>query len=187
MKKIISFLSIFFVVVLLLSGCSDGSETTAEEEQATKTEVNKQEATKEDAKKEEDKKENSFNKTIELDNELVFAEYTVKMNEVKVYEKDGSAFADISFNWINQAGDGAKMFFQVSTFDVVQGENILEEVSGAWDIENKNSSDIYFPNAQNGEHKVELTYELANKEEPLTIKIRPMTGEDTEEITVEIN
>lgn len=195
MKKIMMWVVGIVVVFAIIGNIFGDDEQTTKEEPKQKVEeasANKEESEpeKEESKEEpQPKKEDTSNKAIEVNDELTFGEFTLKMNEVSVYEKDGKILADISFDWLNQAGDGEKMFMSVSLLDVMQGENILEETTGAWDVMNKNSSDVYFPNAENGVKTVELTYELANKEDPLTIVFQPLNElveEDGQEIILDI-
>lgn len=196
---------VFAVSLLMLLGCTryDGGnpvnngaenekseedeliEEMAEKAKAEEKESKESKETKKTEKEEaEDEKENG---EIKLDDKLEFGNFSVTMDHVRVYEEKGKNYADISFSWLNQAGDGKKTFMQLSALDVEQGDSILDETTGAWDPTNKNTSDIYFPNAQNGEWKVKLTYELKNKEEPITITFVPLTGEGSEKITVNIN
>ncbi|MEK3887465.1 DUF5067 domain-containing protein [Bacillus sp. FSL K6-3431] len=163
----------------------------AEEKEQKKAdeEIAKKEA--EQVKKEKAAQEAKKNgEIIKVEDELSFGEFTVNMKQIRVYEENDKEFAEIRFDWLNQAGDGKKMFMSMSLLSVLQGDSVLEETSGAWDVKNKSSSRVYFPNAENGEISVTLTYELADKESPLIIKFKPLNkliDEDSQEITVDIN
>lgn len=190
MKKLMAILA---MAMLLLAACGESGEKPAVDKAEKPKEETKQEPEKKEEPKEEKPKEEKKAKPkkdeglIKVTDELTFANYTVTMKSVRVYEKKDKAYADIKFNWLNQAGDGKKMFMQLSALDVEQGGVILEETTEAWDPANKNSSPIYFPNAQSGEVGVELTYALENKEDPITITFVPITGEGSEKVTVDIN
>lgn len=179
-------------LVLLLVACGSDETTTEEQprDQAEETNVVEVDETEEPEEVVEEQPtegpEEESTGEIEVTDELAFGEFTVKMNGVNVYEEDGKHYADISFSWLNQAGDGDKTFMAVAALDVEQGDELLEETTGAWDVMNKNSSDIYFPNAQNGEKEIELTYELVNDED-LTITFVPLNEHDeSQELTIEL-
>lgn len=181
----------------MLAACTqykDGEpvvKETDEPKEEVKQEKPKEEP-KEEPKKEETEKEEKAEKAkkddnkIKIEDKFTFANFTVAMDYVRVYEEKDKNYADINFNWLNQAGDGKKTFMQLSAMDVEQGDAILEETTGAWDPTNKNSK-VYFPNAENGETSVKLTYELKNNEEPIVITFVPLTGEGSEKVTVNID
>ena len=151
------------------------------EEKEVEKAAEKKEKEVQDAKKEGNK--------IKVDEQLLFGKFTVNMDQVRVYEEEGKTFADISFDWLNQAADGKKSFMQLSLLSVYQGESVIEDTEGAWDIENKSTSRIYFPNAENGEIGITLTYELENTDDPLLIKFQPLNSlieENSQELTIEI-
>lgn len=185
MKKVLTWI-VGIVVVFGIIGNMMGDEEPTEEVATDEPET--EEATKEETETvEADPMEEETNTNeIKLDDELLFGEFKVNMKDINVYEEDNKTYADLSFSWLNQSNDGKKTFMQLSLLDVKQGDNILEETTGAGDIENSNSSDVYFPNAQNGEWTVELTYELVN-DEPLTIIFTPMNDvEDSQEVNIDI-
>lgn len=155
----------------------------AEEPKQEKVEKKPEAVKKANSEVEEEK----LDKKIDVEGELVFAEFKLNLDKIRIYEEDGKAFADIEFNWLNQAGDGKKMFMQLSAMDARQGEKLLDETSGAWDPLNKNSSRVYFPNAENGEIGVDLTYQLENTEDPISLTFVPLSEEDSGKIDIEIN
>ena len=121
---------------------------------------------------------------INLDNELTFGEFTINFEELEI--EDDKAI--LTFRWLNQAGDGKKYFFALAGLDVTQGDNNLDEVSGAYDAKNKNTSDMYFPNAENGEVKATLEYGLVDTETPIEITVVPYNEHDeSQSITIDIN
>lgn len=137
-------------------------------------------------KEEASVKEEKFDKEIKIDDELQFQEFNIKMKPAKVYEKDGNYYADISFRWLNHTGGEAKLF-RATSLDVKQSDELLEEVDDAWQDTN---SDVHFPNANNGERGIELTYELVNKEDPVEITFVPANfelEEDSQTITIDID
>lgn len=182
-------------LALLLVACGSDETTTEEQprDQAEETNVVEVDETEEAEEVVEEQPaegpEEESTGEIEVTDELAFGEFTVKMNGVNVYEEDGKHYADISFSWLNQSGDGDKTFMSIALLDVKQGDTILDETTGAWDVMNQNTSDVYFPNADGGEKTVELTYELDNAEDLLTIIFTPLNDvvdEDSQEVTIDI-
>ena len=165
--------------LLLLSACGgqaiDGVSNETEDE-----------LKQEEVKKEEEK---PIDVKIDVNKELNFEQFDVELKTVKVYEKDDTVFADISLDWTNKAQDyGEEMTLFVATvFEVKQGDKDLEEINDAWNPENKNTSDVFFPNTLGGEWSVDLTYELADETTPIDIIFTPTTEtEGSETITVDI-
>lgn len=193
MKKILTWIVGIVVVFGIIGNIFDDEETSEEpaEEVAAEVEDNSDEieVEPEEEPEKEPEQEKTTEKEIEINEELLFGEFGVSMNDIRIYEEEGKTFADISFDWLNQAGDGEKMFMSISLLTIYQGEDHLEETTGAWDVENRNSSDVYFPNAQNGEWTIDLTYELNDKDEPLRIVFTPLNefNEDKQELTIDIN
>jgi len=66
---------------------------------------------------------------VEYDDEFLFGEFTV--NEFKTEIRDNEL--KLSFYWINQSGRDDIPFTAVGYFDVLQGEAILNEISGVFD------------------------------------------------------
>ncbi|GAE27015.1 hypothetical protein JCM9140_3126 [Halalkalibacter wakoensis JCM 9140] len=181
----------FFVVLIIygaITGVNQAKEGIANQEGTAPVETEQPEEVEQEPEEPETQEE-TLEKVIELDEQLLFGEFTVNMNQVHVYEAEDNIFAEVSFNWLNQAADGKKMFMSITLLSVYQGENDLEETTGAWDVENRNRSDVYFPNAENGAHKVSLTYKLENKEDPLELVFTPLNefDEERQEITINID
>lgn len=124
---------------------------------------------------------------IKIDDELAFHQFVVTMNEIKVYEEDGKDYADISFRWLNNTGDKAK-FMSITGFYVKQNEQELDEPENSWADP---TSDVHFSNAEKGETKIKLTYELENKEDPIEITFSPRNpeneNEESKSIQIDIN
>ena len=143
-----------------------------------------------DSKQEEKKEEKKepLNVKVDVDKELNFKKFDVEVKKVKVYEKDNALLADINLDWRNRAYDyGDKMTFFVATLlDVKQDDENLEEIKDAWNPENKNSSDVFFPNAAGGLTSVKLTYELVDETTPIEIIFTPTT-ETEESETVKVD
>lgn len=125
----------------------------------------------------EEKEEES--KTVEHDN-LEFGEFT--MEEITTEINDNEL--TFSFRWINQSGKEKLPFTAVGYIDVHQGDELLDETSDAYDVDNKTG--ILFKNALGGGHKVTLTYKLEN-DEPIRIRIGATHEIDNtkEEIVIE--
>ncbi|MGY3716773.1 DUF5067 domain-containing protein [Sutcliffiella cohnii] len=181
MKKLLFVLLILF----MLTACGGKEEPVVQVDKKETVVKEQEKKAKEDVKKvEEEKKAKETKHIIKVDEKLLFGELTVNFKQVEI--KDDKAI--VTFSWINQAGDGEKFFFALAGIDVMQNDLILEEVSGAYDIKNKNSSDVFFPNAEGGEKEVMLEYELKDKETSLEIGFTPYNGiEDTQGINVDIN
>ncbi|MBS4194671.1 DUF5067 domain-containing protein [Lederbergia citri] len=181
MKKLIVALLSFG----MLTGCvqyKDGKPVVKDNESPKESKQEQPKAKEEKPKVEKQPKETSHKITV--DEKLLFGELTVNFQQVEI--KDNKAI--ITFSWINQAGDGKKFFFALMGIDVMQNDVILDEVSGAYDAANKNTSDVYFHNAEGGEKKVTLEYELKNKEAPINISFTPYNGiEDSQSLTIDIN
>ena len=143
-----------------------------------------------DSKQEEKKEEKKepLNVKVDVDKELNFEKFDVVVKTVKAYEKDNALLADINLDWRNNASDyGDEMTFFVATlFDVKQGKQSLIEVNDAWNPENKNSSDVFFPNALGGEWGIKMTYELVDESTPIEIIFTPTT-ETEESETVKVD
>jgi len=162
--------------ILLLGAC--GTQTNNEVNEKT-----------EDEPKQEKRKEKSVDLSIDVNKELNFSKFDVEIKKVKVYEKDGALLADISLDWRNKANDyGSEMTFFVATqFDVKQGGTSLVEINDAWNPENKNTSDVFFPNTVGGEWTLDLTYDLIDAKTPIDIVLTPTTEtEGSETITVNL-
>lgn len=159
--------------ILLLTACGEGE---------TENQVIEQE-------QQEEVKEKPVNFKVDVNEEMDFNLFDVVVKSARVYEKDDSLLADIKIEWTNkdyQYGE-EKTFFVSTQFNVKQGEQELEEINDAWNVENKNSSDVFFPNAAGGKWFVDLTYELTDVETPLNIEFTPTTEtEETETITVNL-
>jgi|SRR5690625_4756066 len=180
----------FFAVLTVygaITGVNQAKDQIAEEETNKEDIEVDEEKQEEEVEKEvpEPEEETEDSGIIEVDEQLTFAEFTVDFEQVEIEDDK----AVITFKWLNQAGDGKQFFFALSGIDVAQSDDILDETSGAYDAENKNTSDIYFPNAENGETKVTLEYELKDKETPIDITFVPYNdyGEDSQKVTIEID
>lgn len=181
--------NVLFILLfgLLLAGCN----ATAKEEKYDRSQEEKpdteekSELTEEvDSDSEEKAEKEDTEPVFELDDELTFGEFTINFEQLEI--EDDKAI--LTYRWLNQAGDGDKFFFALAGIDVEQEGSLLEEVSGAYDANNKNTSDMYFPNAENGETKVTLEYELVDTNTPIKITIVPYNEfDESQSITVDIN
>src|SRR5690625_3443957 len=168
---------ILIVVVLGPIFSSMEEEERAEEE---KKEV-QQEETNDDNKEQEEK----LDKKIELEDEILFTNFTINMDDARVYEEDGKTYIDVSFDWLNNSFEDKTTFMRAAGIDVHQGEELLEETSDAY---NDKQSDVYFPNAVGGKIGVTLTYELVDTENDVRLVFVPRDEyDDTEEVIININ
>lgn len=124
---------------------------------------------------------------LDVNEEFNFKLFDVIIDKVKVYEKDNKFYADIKIKWTNrdyQYGE-EKSFFVSTLFDVKQEDENLIEVNDAFNPENKNKSDVFFPNAAGGQWFIDLTYELIDETIPIDVIITPTTEtEESETITI---
>src|SRR5699024_5032478 len=150
-----------FMVIGFINGNINKDEREAKrveaEQQEAKEKAEAEKKAEEEKKQaEEEKKEESKPKTIELD-DFAMAEFSIE-DMTATIEDD---ILRLSFRWINQSGDKAP-FTSLAYLDVHQGDELLDEVSGSYDVDNKTG--ILFQNADGGFHSVDLEFELENEE-----------------------
>jgi len=141
-------------------------------------EVNKTENGNNEEPKQSEKEQN----VIEHDETFVFGEFTIE-NIVTEINDDELTF---KFRWINQSGEDKMPFTALGYIDFLQGEEILRETSGAFDIGNK--SGILFKNANGGGHSVTLVYKLVN-DDPVQVRFGATNEIDNtkEELIIEVD
>lgn len=174
------------LAVLTIYGAIEGVNQAKEqiiEEETTKEVV-------EEAEPEEDSETNEHEteepeeeqNEIEHDEKFTFGEFTVE-NMVTELDSDELTF---KFHWINQSGKDKSPFTALGYVDVLQGDEILDEISGAYDAGNKTG--ILFKNANGGSHSVTLVYELVN-DEPIQVRFGATheMDETKEELIIEID
>lgn len=121
---------------------------------------------------------------IKVADELTFKEFNIHMQNAMVYQKDGRDYIDISFNWLNRIGMKA-ILPKVTQVDVEQDDELLDEVSNAWDDPN---GDVRFVTGNNASWKIKLTYALKNTDDPVKIIFDPVTRYDNHKaVEIEIN
>ena len=159
-------------------------EMKGENEQTEKIE---KEQEKQEVKKEKPKR---IKKKFDVGEQLQFKQFDVEIERVKVYTKKDRILMDIKIDWRNRAydyGSDQMTFFVATQMQVKQGETELIEINDAWNPENKNSSDVFFPNTLGGLWTVDLTYELVDAETPIDIIFTPTTEtEGSKTVTIEI-
>ena len=214
MKKLSLFVC-FLSAFLVLNAC-DYEESTLltnndEVEQTEKAEQNEENQEKEEKQDDEMKGENEQTEKIEKEQEkqevkkkkpkrikkkfdvgeqLQFKQFDVEIERMKIYTKKDRTLMDIKIDWRNRAydyGSDQMTFFVATQMQVKQGETELIEINDAWNPENKNSSDVFFPNTLGGLWTVDLTYELVDAETPIDIIFTPTTEtEGSKTVTIEI-
>ena len=159
-------------------------EMNGENEQTEKIE---KEQKKQEVKKEKPKR---IKKKFDVGEQLQFKQFDVEIERVKVYTKKDRILMDIKIDWRNRAydyGSDQMTFFVATEMQVKQGKTELVEINDAWNPENKNSSDVFFPIPLGGTWKVRLTYELIDAETPIDIIFTPTTEtEGSKTVTIEI-
>src|SRR5699024_3412328 len=133
-----------------------------------------------DLEKEKKEEEESKPETIELD-DFAMAEFSIEDMTATIEDE----ILRLSFRWINQSGDKAP-FTSLVYLDVHQGDELLDEVSGSYDVDNKTG--ILFQNADGGFHSVDLEFELENEEDIDLLFGSTIEGvNQKEEQTIELN
>lgn len=181
------------VAALLLVACGGNSvakeanNDKAEEQKDVTVSENESEDDEEVKEKEGIEEDENVNKKI--DEKLTFAELTIDVEEVNIYEDDGKDLAEINFSWTNQSGDGDKYFFALMSESVEQGGEILEEVSGAYDIENKETNSMHEHNPEGGTVNVKLVYELKDRTTPIEMSFSPLNdfNEEKQVLSIDID
>lgn len=120
--------------------------------------------------------------TVELDSEFLFGEFTVNKFEANLQDDE----LKLSFYWINQSGKDDIPFTAVGYFDVMQGEEILKETSGAFDP--GTNSDVLRKTDNGIMSPVRVTYELVN-DDPIEVRFGAThENDDTKEaLIIEFN
>lgn len=127
-----------------------------------------------------------FGKTIQLDDELKFIGFNIKMNKVKVFEKNNKKYATVEYEWTNHTGE--KFSLQALTkMAVYQNGKSIEDEDGDWNYENFDSlgNYAYFSIENNLSLSVEFTYELED-DSPIEIVFYAIE-EDDKVLTIEID
>lgn len=162
-------------------------EMKEENKQAKKDDDEKQEVKE---KEKEKKKKKRIREKIEVNKKLQFKKFDAEIKRVEIYTKKDRILMDIKIDWRNRAydyGSDQMTFFVATQMQVKQGKTELVEINDAWNPENKNSSDVFFPNTLGGLWTVDLTYELVDAETPIDIIFTPTTEtEGSKTVTIEI-
>lgn len=179
---------VILVVVIfgpIFSAMDDEEETTNEENKEVQQEEQKEVSNEQEDNDGEEEEPKKLDKKIELEDELLFVNFNIYMDEARIYEEDGKVYMDLSFDWLNTSFEDSTTFMRAAGIDVHQGDELLEEITGAY---NDKQSDVYFPNAVGGKIGVDLTYELVDSESEVKIVFVPWDEyDDTEELIININ
>lgn len=142
-------------------------------EQKEKNKKKKEKAVKEKENKKEIEAKKKQNKEQTFD-DFSTAEYSIE--DIEAEMKDDTLH--FHFRWINQSGQSTP-FTALGYVDVSQGDEILKEVSDAYDP--SNISGILFKNANGGGHAVDLEYELKNDKDIKVLFGTTIEGSDRKE------
>lgn len=170
----------FFAILTIYGAITGVNQAIDSKEDPTKEEQNNEDVVIDEPEVGDETEDVSS--VIEHDDELLFGEYTI--NNIKTEIKNSEL--KLMFDWINQSGRDDIPFTAVGYFDVMQGEEILKEISGAFDP--TTNSDV-LRKADNGIiSPVTLKYELKNNE-PIKVQFGATHEiDDTkEELIVEID
>ena len=176
-----------FLAFGFITGLTQGGEQEESEQQEVEAndrksndEEKEQSEKKEQPKEESEEEETEEQEVKELD-DFSMAEFSVE--DMSATIEDG--ILHLSFRWINQSGDKAP-FTSLAYLDVHQGDELLEEVSGSYDVDNKTG--VLFKNANGGGHRVDLEYELKNEDDIELLFGSTIEGvNQKEEQTIELN
>lgn len=160
MKK---YLFIILILFLILAACDETKEV--KENNTENTEIVNNEPDEEVEREPEVEEETSIEEmvsVIDYDEELLFGEYTI--NNIKTEIENDEL--KLMFEWINQSGKDDIPFTAVGYFDVMQGEEILEEISGAFDP--TTNSDVLRRTDNGIISPVTLIYQIKN-DEPIEV------------------
>src|SRR5699024_2221050 len=177
---IAAFLFIGFINGLMNPYDEEEHKAEAEQQEAEEKAEAEKKAEEEKKQVEKEKKEESKPKTIELD-DFAMAEFSIEDMTATIEDE----ILRLSFRWINQSGDKAP-FTSLAYLDVHQGDELLDEVSGSYDVDNKTG--ILFQNADGGFHSVDLEFELKNENDIDLLFGSTIEGANQkEEQTIELN
>lgn len=172
------------IIVVLIFGpiiSSLDDEEQAEEETTEKVEDDTETSNNNENQEEQD---SSLDKKIDLENEFLFSDFTIYMDEAHIYEENGEILMELSFDWLNNSfGDDTK-FMSAASIDVYQNNELLEETTNAYA---DTKSDVHFPNAVGGKWGIDLTYKLTDEDSEVRIVFVPLNEtDDSEELIIEI-
>lgn len=185
MKRLL-FIMFLLLFVLALAGCvryKDGEPVDNDTKEEPKEETVQEDKEENAGRKKETSKKDDKGSATEVNEEFAFPEFTFFIDEAKLYNKDSKDYANIKFRWVNQAGDGKKQLMNLATLSVKQSDEELTDVDNSWDVSNNHKSPIYFPNAQNGEYKFDLTYEI-DIDKPIDIVVMSLADGEKEIVTI---
>src|SRR5699024_2046592 len=144
----------FWLIVVLMVGAVIGATSDNDPKEETQEEAINEEV--EETNNEDENKENES--VIEEHDDMVFGEFSLTDITTEVIDDE----VVLTFSWLNQSGRDTP-FISLGLISVTQGDEVLEETSGAYDVSDK--SNILFKNANGGSHKVTLVYKLENRKQ----------------------
>ena len=147
----------FWLIVVLMVGAVIGATSDNDPKEETQEEAINEEV--EETNNEDENNENEENESvIEEHDDMVFGEFSLTDITTEVTDDE----VVLTFSWLNQSGRDTP-FISLGLISVTQGDEVLEETSGAYDVSDK--SNILFKNANGGPHKVTLVYKLENRKQ----------------------
>lgn len=119
---------------------------------------------------------------VEHEEQFLFGEFTVESFKTEIIDNE----LELSFYWINQSGKDDIPFISVGYFDVLQGEEILKDTSGAYDP--GTNSDALRKTDNGIMSPIRVTYDLVN-DDPIEVRFGAThENDDTKEtLTIELN
>lgn len=163
-KKLFWAILVGIIVVFYFIGTMTEDEQVDDDKQEEAVDENpvEMEEAEEGTEDESEKEETEQDNIIEFDERFAFGEFTVESIVTEINDDE----LTFKFSWINQSGTDKAPFTALGYIDVSQGDEILEEISGAYDPSNKSS--ILGRNHNGGILPVTMVYEIIN-DEPIKI------------------
>lgn len=140
-------------------------KSKAEERVERKAEREKKKEADKAKKEKEQQEQKEDQRNTEHTERFTFGEFTIEAIRTEI--NDDVDELTFKFNWINQSGKDKAPFTALGYIDVSQGDEILEEISGAYDP--SNNSSILSRNHNGGTLPVSLVYKVV-RDDPIKIK-----------------
>lgn len=162
-------------------------DTTALKDEEIKTEkILKEHEEKKQAKiNKKDEKNKRKDQTVKInDGNFNFGNFSIKMEDWYVYQKDNKNYLDFSLNWTNDSFESKKALMAAVSIDVHQSDSLLKETSGTIDQIGGN----YYYKAKKGiTTPVSFTYELVDDTPVKIVFVSHEEFDTNQEYTIILN
>ncbi|GGP13598.1 hypothetical protein [Oceanobacillus neutriphilus] len=167
------FVCVVFIVIAAFN--SNGGKDDKADGKSSEPTNDEQEANAEEEESEDPIEENAEPTSVQIDlgedSTFQFGDFSFELKEAEIAEKDGGAVLKLDTLYTNDSFQDKTSFMQAAIFYVKQGEEELDEVTGAMSDPN---SDYYYKNDTGIWVPIEFEFELKNLEENITINVEPM-------------